>query len=58
MGVAGPIVTLRDRLDGRVLTGEEGRVPIGDAIDGLAVILPPDDFGLAEVLWPGVITVR
>ncbi len=33
-------------------------VPIGAAIDDLDVILPPDDFDLAGVLRPGVITAR
>ncbi len=60
MGLAGVIVTFRDRLDGWVLTGEEdtmrlgradetvlGLVPIGAAIDDLDAILPPDDFDLA-----------
>ena len=62
MGLAGVIVTFRDRLDGCVLAGEEGTmvferadetvlglVPIGAAIDDLDVILPPDDFDLAGV---------
>ena len=69
--MAGVIVTFRDRLDGWVLVGEEGAmvfgpadetvldlVLIGDAIDDLDVILPPDDFDLAGVLRPGVITAR
>lgn len=56
------IVTFRDRLDGWVLTGEEGTmgfgradetvfglVLIGAAIDDLDAILLPDDFDLAGV---------
>ena len=77
MGLAGAIVTFRDRLDGCVLAGEEGTmrfgraddtvfglVPIGDAIDDLDTIPPPDDFdlagvaGFAELLRPGVISTR
>ena len=62
MGLAGVIVTFRDRLDDFVFAGEEGMmdfgrvdetvlglVPIGAAIDDLDVILPPDDFDLAGV---------
>jgi hypothetical protein len=62
-GLAGVIVTFRDRLDGWVLAGEEGTmrlgradetvlglVPIGAAIDDLDVILPPDDFDLASAV--------
>ncbi len=61
MGLAGAIVTFRDRLDGPTLAGEEGMmrfgraeemvlglVPIGAAIDDLDAILPADDFDLAR----------
>lgn len=61
VGLAGVIVTFRDRLDGTILAGEEGvmrfgrademvlsLVPIGTAIDDLDAILPPDDFELGR----------
>ena len=62
VGLAGVIVTFRDRLDDRLFAGEEGTVrfgradetvldlvPIGAAIDDLDAILPPDDFDFAGV---------
>ncbi len=61
MGLAGVILTFRDRLDGWILAGEEGMtrfgraaemvlglVPIGAAIDDLDAVLPPDDLELGR----------